>query len=150
MEKLPNNRITRRALLTGAPLAVAGAALVLSWARSGTRLEFIRNIVTRRADYLQITDDDLTKFAKAYHIKWRWKVDMVWREIWSLRFYGSPLYTMLTPGEHEETMDALERDVVTRLLLATDFFEPGKKQDEVVAYYGIEEGGCRNPFARFD
>lgn len=65
----------------------------------------------------------------------------------------SPSFQSVIPGRQAQLLAEFEREIVTRFLFSTDFFERGARGWEGVTYNGFYDPylrPCSNPLARFD
>lgn len=102
-----------------------------------------------RAPYAALEQRERDRFVADYlaHEAWRVRATLV-----TLRFpslYGRPAFArLLTAQENRSQLTALERHVVTTLLLSCGFFQRARSGGEARVTYGGWASTCANPFAR--
>lgn len=151
-------RLSRRALLVGGGAVAAITGLV----GGGVLVKnidpaeaLIRAVLRDRFPDIQVTEDDLSRFAGDYLTH-----KVAPEEIWLLRLAGSVPGVSLShqlrdrlPGGVRNKLAAFENSVMNMFLLSTDFFLRGPEAGPVVSYVAYADplvNPCMNPLARFD
>lgn len=130
---------------TAATLAAGGVLLGLNL---NSYQNIVKNVVRTRLHYLNISEEDLNKFAAAYELamaKPRSKVLMI-----DLSYKCSTInFCQRKIGER---LDYFEGYVVNYFLKSSDFFLNGMDESKPVKYVSIDfldpyKSPCYNPFA---
>jgi hypothetical protein len=151
-------RLSRRTLLVGggavaAVTGLVGGAVVAKNVDPAESL--IRAVLRDRFPDIQVTEDDLSRFAGDYLTH-----KVAQEEIWLLRVAGSMPGISLSdqlrgrlPSHMRDKLAAFENSVMNMFLLSTDFFLRGLEAGPVVSYVAYADplvNPCMNPLARFD
>lgn len=140
-------RITRRQWLIGAAATVTvGGLSVPALAASTWREGVIARIVRTHVPDAQVSEADMTAFARAYLANRRIPDSTL-----AARAVLGPVRGML-PQAMAGRLHKLDNQTVNMFLLATDYFQPDRPPGTVsyLAYPDPYGQGCANPLARFD
>ena len=133
----------RRFLIGGIAAAFAIAATTFSWNRYGTgRALWIEDVVRRNLPAIRLDEPSLAVFINdvlAGDLLTQRK-----RRIWLFAHQTMPWLTTRMPEIHE-TMERLERLVLSDYLIGSNFFRVPDPRQETITYYG-RPPACGNPF----
>ena len=145
-------RITRRSLL----FSLVGLLAVGAGGASGSYVvntpeALVAMIIRRRLPDIAIEDDVLAEFARRYLA---FDKQIPGHLLALLRIVSPVVFSdwlgFLIPGRARDMAEKLERRILTRFLLSTDFFDPDREKDAPVNYIAFADPwgvGCANPFA---
>lgn len=137
-------------LLAGASCACFMPVSAQAASRTERRVALVRAMLAATIPYARAGADDVIRFARGYVDRWEWKFAEIEAAVPLLGLYGSLLHRPLLSSEMARLLEQLERDVATRFLLATRFFDPDRDAQAPLRFDGEQVSGCGNPFARFD
>ncbi len=145
-------RVTRRNLLIGgAAVAVLPAGLLASHAAT-SRSSMIVDYLRRQLPGLAIPDATLEQFAEEY-LDQR-VFDPGFSVYYNAMFLmlANPMVAAAAPGRAKAAFEQFSRGLLSRFMLATDFFGAAEQQPERTHFIGTDPyaSGCANPIARFD
>lgn len=140
--------LTRRAFIIAAVLGVAGLA-IRRGRRPADEAAFVRKILSLRAPYARLDPRQRDLFVADYlrHEGGRVRATIELLRLPSL--YGRPEFDgLITSAANRTHVIALERRVVTVLLLSCRYFDTQKGERGATLSYRGWPSACANPFAR--